>query len=166
MVTNDNFYQLSRVRLCELSRELPQFLDARFTIFAQLAEPVPYLENLRGERISFEEQLNYKYHILIDGNASSYSASGWKFFTNSLVFKPDSKWEQWYYHKLKPWEHYVPVDANLLDLVENIQWAIQNDAQAEAIAKNGCRFARSHLTLADSMVYLYLALLKYSKLRN
>ena len=109
-ITNSNFHRLSRVKLCELSYEQPQLIDAKFTIFAQFAEPVSYLEQFKGEIISFEDQLNYKYHILIDGNASSYSASGWKFFANSLVFKPSSKWIQWYYNQLIPWVHYIPPD--------------------------------------------------------
>lgn len=165
MITNSNFHQMSRVKLCELSFEQPQLIDAKFTIFAQFGEPVPYLEQLRGEIVSFEDQLNYKYHILIDGNASAYSASGWKFFTNSLVFKPDSRWIQWYYSQLIPFVHYVPVNASLSDLLEKIQWAIQNDSQAKAIAQNSRDFACTNITFPKSLTYLCLALLKYSKLK-
>jgi hypothetical protein len=165
IITNSNFHQLSRVKLCELSFQKPQLIDARFTIFAQLGEPVAYLEQFRGETIRFEDQFNYKYHMLVDGNASSYSASGWKFFTNSLVFKSDSKWIQWYYSQLTPWVHYIPIKTDLSDLVEKLEWAIQNELLAKTIAHNSREFALTHITHLNNLTYLYLALLKYSKLK-
>ena len=164
-IANSNYEQFSRVQLCSLSLAMPELIDARFTHFAQLAEPVPALEPLRGEWVSFEKQFKYKYHILVDGNASAYSASGWKFFTNALVFKPNSSWVQWYYGQLQPWVHYVPIEADLSDLLDKIQWAIQNDLQSKTIAKNSREFAITHLTLHYNLAYLHLALIKYSKLK-
>lgn len=165
LITHNNCHQFSRVKLCELSNEQPYLIDAKFTIFAQLGESIPYLEQFRSEMVSYENQFNYKYHILIDGNTSSYSASGWKFFANSVIFKPHSRWVQWYYSQLHPWAHYVPVATDLSDLVEKIQWAIQNDSLAKEIAHNSREFALSHITHPNNLAYLHYALLKYSKLR-
>ncbi len=164
VVTMSNCHQLSRVILCSLSLAMPELIDAKFTHFAQLGEPIPFLEQLAGERVSFEEQFHCKYHILVDGNASAYSASGWKFFTRSLVFKPNSSWIQWYYRQLKPWVHYVPVEADLSDLVKKMEWALQNDLHSKKIAQNSRDFALTHLTLSFHLAYLHLALVKYSKL--
>lgn len=156
---------LSRVKLCELSLQHPDLIDAKFTIFAQGGENIPSLRKFKGERVSFEDQLKYKYAIVIDGNTFAYSASGWKLFGNFLIFKPDSDWIQWYSSEFMPWEHYIPVRSNLSDLVEMIRWAKANDESAERIAQASRDFALTHLAIEDDLAYLYFACLKYSKLR-
>ena len=39
----------------------------------------------------------------------------------------------WYEAALRPYVHYVPVDANLRNLSDAVRWARQNDAQALAM---------------------------------
>lgn len=163
-INEKNMHLYSRVLLCEMSKEYPSLLDAKFTVYAQGGETIPYLQGFKGTWISFEEQLKYKYHIFIDGNASPYSASGWKFFTNSLIFKPDSSWIQWYYNALEPYVHYVPIKKDLADLVEKILWAQEHDKTARTIAGNARRFAKTHITVDDNLAYFYFALKKYSQL--
>lgn len=156
---------LSRVKLCELGESHPEMIDAKFTIFAQNGDKFPYLKHFEGSKVSFEEQMNYKYHILIDGNVSPYSNSGWKLFANSLLFKPHSKWVQWYFGDLIPYVHYVPVESDLSDLMEKMRWALENDAEAKQIANNCRAFALAHLTLPDQLLYLYHAILRYHELQ-
>jgi hypothetical protein len=156
--------RLSRLKLCELSEMYPELIDAKYTIFTQGGEKIPYLKKFQGDTISFKDQMYYKYHILIDGNVCPYTKSGWKFFTNSLIFKPHSKWVQWYYGDLKPYVHYVPVKEDLSDLVEKLHWAQGNDAEAKKIATNCREFALNHLTLSDQLLYLYHAVMRYHAL--
>ncbi|MBS0605122.1 MAG: hypothetical protein JSS60_08845 [Verrucomicrobia bacterium] len=164
ILNKSNLHLNYRVKLCQISKNYPQLIDAKFTIYAQGGQKVLSIRNLKGKKVSFENQLNYKYHILIDGNASSYSSSGWKFFTNSLIFKPDSPWFQWYYNDLKPWIHYVPVRTDLEDLVEKVQWAQTHDLEAKIIAANARQFALEHISEHLNLSYLYLAILRYSQL--
>lgn len=163
-LTEKHLPQLTRVTLCELSQRYPELIDAKFTIYAQGGEAIPYLRQFKGERCSFEEQLSYKYHILIEGNTCAYSTSGWKHFGNSLLFKHDSRWIQWYYSAMKPHVHYIPVKQHLSDLVNALQWAIDHDEEAQTIAHNCRQFALSHITLADDLTYLYYLVLRYSQL--
>jgi hypothetical protein len=165
LLSPHNLHLFSRVHLCELSKKYPHLIDAKFTLFAQGGETIPSLQQFRGGYVSYEKQLEYKYHLLIDGNCCAYSNSGWKFFANSVIFKPDSQWIQWYYQELKPGVHYIPVEDNLDDLVEKIQWAIVHDSEAKAIAHNARMFALEHLTISDHLCYLYHALLRYSQLQ-
>ena len=88
----------------------------------------------------------------------------WKHFSNSVIFKPDSRWVQWYYAAMEPYVHYIPVNKNLDDLVESLQWALQHDEQAKAIAQNCRDFALTHMTLTHDLVYLYYVIMKYSPL--
>jgi len=164
-MTLDNVHLFSRVSLCILSKMFPDLIDAKFTLLAQGGEYISYLQQFKGEFVSFEKQLEYKYHILIDGNSSPYSASGWKFFSNSLIFKPDSSWIQWYYNALEAEVHYIPVKENLDDLVDKIEWAKAFDEEAEIIAQNARQFAINNLTLEKNLIYLYNLLLKYSQLK-
>lgn len=160
----DNLHLFSRVKLCQFSLQFPELIDAKFTLLCQVQDP-SLLKTLRGEFMNFDRQLEYKYHILIDGNSCSYSNSGWKFFVNSVIFKPESSHIQWYYNELIPDVHYIPVQENLGDLVKKILWATSHDAEAETIAHNALEFANTHLTVNDNLVYLYYAILKYSQLK-
>lgn len=157
-------YCLSRVKLCAYSEQFPEVIDAKFTHFVQGAENVPYLARYRGDFISYEEQLKCKYQMLIDGNSCSYSASGWRFFSGSLVFKEDSEHVQWYYSELQPYKHYIPVTEGLGDLMDKLKWAHDHDDQARIIAKNARVFAASHITQELNRLYLYHTLLAYSKI--
>jgi len=54
-----------------------------------------YLFNFRGVAASFR----YK-HL---------------FLCRSLVFQVGSDWQEFFYHALKPWVHYIPVKSDLSD---------------------------------------------------
>ncbi len=162
--TPDNLQMFSRVKLCELSRDYPHLINAKFTVSGDLEKSVPYLATLKGDWLSFEEQFTYKYHLLIDGGVSAYGHSFWKLLTNSLLFKTDSTWVQWYYRELKPYVHYVPVKEDLVDLVEKIEWAKTHDSECEQIALNAHNFALSHLLIDDQLIYLYFLIKRYSEL--
>lgn len=57
----------------------------------------------------------------------------------SLVLKVDSHFEQWYYDRLVPWRHYIPIKGDLSDLEDKLAWAQdpRNDAVCEQIALQG-----------------------------
>jgi hypothetical protein len=115
-----------RERLIELSHSYDYMIDARS------GEDAP---------LTLGNMLQYKYQIDIDGMANSWDGFFWKLYSNSLVFKVTSHWEQWFYKDLKPWVHYIPVTYDLSDLLEKLEWAIQNDDECKRIAENGRRFA-------------------------
>lgn len=163
-LTEESFPLFTRRTLCFLSQIYPEIIDAKFTFYAQGGENFHALQYFKGSWLSFEDQLLYKYHIFIDGNVSPYSNSGWKFFTNSIIFKPDSQWEQWYFNALKPYVHYIPVGTDLEDLVELIQWTKDHDSEARFIASNAREFAVNNLTIENNFLYLYYTLTRYSNL--
>lgn len=72
------------------------------------------------ERTTIADMLKYRYLLDLDGMASAWSGLFWKLASNSLVFKPVSHWEQWYYHRLTPGTHYVALPA-----LEDIRDAIR-----------------------------------------
>lgn len=167
LITADNFHFLTRFILCELSMNHPNIIDAKFTIWGDgHLQRIPCLKRYEAKTPwpSYEEQLKYKYHIIIDGQTCAYTASGWKLFTNSLIFRPDSENTQWYYPELKPYVHYIPVKANLEDLLEKLHWAQENDIEAKTIADNARRFAKDHITIDCNLLYLYHLITRYREL--
>lgn len=88
-----------------------------------------------------QEQLQNKYLLDVDGEVNAWSGLFWKLYSNSVVFKVLSHYEQWYYDRLKPWIHYIPVRGDLSDLQEKFEWALLNDDECRKIAMAGREFA-------------------------
>ena len=63
----------------------------------------------------------------------------------SLIFKQASGYYEHFYKLLVPWKHYVPVDTDLNDLLEQVEWARAEDEQAEEMAMNSIQFVKDHL---------------------
>ena len=82
----------------------------------------------------------HKFTLDIDGHANAWGLLE-KLIFGCCVLKVSSPFEQWFYPRLHPWEHYVPVSADLSDLSEAVQWCRDNDAHCEWIAANGARLA-------------------------
>ena len=87
----------------------------------------------------------YKYQIDIDGNTNSWPGLFWKLLSGSPVLKvaSPSGHRQWYYDRLRPWINFVPVAADMSDLVDKLRWLRQHDAAAHAIGERGQALALS-----------------------
>ena len=70
-----------------------------------------------------------------------------------MVLKQHSKYYEHFYKQLEPWKHYVPFESDLSNLVEIIQWAKENDAEARRISRNGQIFAQNNLMPQDVLCY-------------
>ncbi len=81
---------------------------------------------------------DYRYQIDIDGWSNSWVLLE-KLIMGSTILKIGSAfgYRQWFYDRLKPWQHYVPVRADLADFEETLAWLFAHPAEAEAIARNG-----------------------------
>jgi len=82
------------------------------------------------------EFLKYKYLLDVDGMVNTWDAFFWKLSSNSVVFKMDSHWEEWYYDQIQPWVHYIPVKGDATDLYEKYLWAEANEANVLEIIRN------------------------------
>jgi len=94
----------------------------------------------------------YKYQVNIDGTVAAYRFP-YLLAGDSLVFKQNSKYYEYFYNEVEPWKHYVPFKSDLSDLVEKIQWAKKNDAKAQIIARTGQKFAQENLMPQDVFCY-------------
>lgn len=139
-----------RVAICALSKAHPALIDARITRIEpsanEAAKRAHYAaHDLTGPEEDQAEILQYRYQIDIDGNTSTWSSFFLKLLTASPVLKVESEccWRQWYYDRLEPGEHYIPVKADLSDLVDKLEWLRSNPFEAQRIGLAGRAFALS-----------------------
>jgi hypothetical protein len=95
-----------------------------------------------SDRLTKSAMLKFKFQLDIDGEVNAWEGLFWKLYSNCVVFKVESHFEQWYYKSLKPMEHYVPIKGDLSDLCEKLEWAIFHDDECRRIALNGQLLAK------------------------
>jgi hypothetical protein len=138
--------ELPRVRLCRLSRRHPELLDARITNIFQygnLADrflPGFEQEGLVGPHEDQMANFRYRYMIDIDGNSNAWSGFFLKLLSGSPTIKLMSPYRQWFYDRLEPGVHYIPIH-DLEELPGAIEWLKANDAGAREMGDRARRFA-------------------------
>ena len=165
----NNFLNFPRTKIVSLSLEFPNLIDARFTHLTQC-------ENCKRIKRRFSRYFSdflpifnhiaFKYQILVDGNSCAYARAYWQLFSNCVILKQDSDSIQWYYRALEPYVHYIPVKADMSNLVDQIRWAKENDQQAETISQQAQAFAKDNISNTRVLQYFYLLLQSYAKLQS
>lgn len=117
------------------------------------------------DKYLFRYWTNFRYLIAVDG-VSYPSAFHGELFSGSPVLKQESEFIEWFYQALQPFVHYVPFKVDCTDLEEKILWLKSNPDEAKKIAKNAFDFADNNLQAEDIMLYYYLVLTEYAKLKQ
>lgn len=104
--------------------------------------------NKPGKYISTPDLVK-KYSMVIDIEGSGYSGR-LKHLLHShrpllLVDRPH---KEYFFEHLKEWEHYIPVNRDLSDLVEKTKWCLENYEKALTIAENAYQFSKKYLSRA------------------
>ena len=105
--------------------------------------------------------------IHIDGHIASWGRGPAILYSDSVLLEVESENEPLYIQSFVPWVHYVPVQTDLSDLVEKIQWLKDNDDQAKQIALNGKSLYQSLYDVgnliedAGSVLQTYASMMKY-----
>ena len=69
---------------------------------------------------------DYKYQISLDGTVASYRFP-YLLAGDGLIFKQTSSYYEHFYRDLIPNKHYIPIKKDLSDLIQQLQWAKEND---------------------------------------
>lgn len=137
---------LPRIRLALMMKRLPRS-DVTFVSSSRgpRVEHLLHEAGLWGCWIEQSSWIGDKYAIDIDGNSNTWSNFLIRLHLGCCVLKVDSVlgYRQWYYDRIRPWEHFVPVKADLSNLAEQVDWVRSNDSRAREIAANGQAFART-----------------------
>ncbi len=145
---------LQRLRMAMLLRSVPD-TNVKLTGLPEVEKgTTPYARQIGvvGDTVPEASWLGRKYAIDIDGYSNTWGNLLIRMAYGCCVLKVGSQfgYRQWYYDRLKPWEHYVPVKADMSDFAEKIEWVRTNDTEARAIAERGRALAKS-LTFAGEM---------------
>ncbi|WP_158923705.1 glycosyl transferase family 90 [Acidisphaera sp. S103] len=138
---------LPRVTLCEIGADNLDLIDAGITKVLQIEDPIAEAwiaeAGLLRPFVAPESFQQYRYQIDIDGNTTSWPGLFMKLLTGSVVLKvpPRDGFEQWYYHRLKPWVNFIPLLSDMSDLPDKVRWLRANDAAARSIGEAGYRLA-------------------------
>jgi len=85
----------------------------------QALDEIAKLGLIKSGWMEFEDMIQYRGIIDVDGNANSWAGFAYKLFANSAVLKVTSAaYEQWFYEELVPCLHYLPVAHDMSDLAE------------------------------------------------
>lgn len=138
--------EMARVRLCRLGQALGERADFGLTDLLEAGEDERTgLQGLLRDYVPFSDFDHYRLHIDIDGHSNSWPGLMSKLLSGGTVLKVTSPqgYRQWYYDRLIPWVHYVPVRSDLVDLAERIDEMLAQPQRAQAIGEQGQILARS-----------------------
>ncbi|MES2713000.1 MAG: glycosyl transferase family 90 [Pseudomonadota bacterium] len=139
---------IPRVRLCRLVRDWkrPDLFNIGITQMVQVDEAAKALAESYGvmaKSVPQQAFAHYRHTLDIDGNTSSWAGLFGKLILGNTILKIDSATghRQWYYDRLVPFKNFVPVRADLSNLLPAAEWLRHNPAAAEAIAARGAELA-------------------------
>ncbi len=144
-----------RYRISYLSSLYPEWVDAGFNApgFSSTSTLERVVAPFFKRGVDPHEHLFYAYLPVLDGYTSTYPGYLWRLLSDCVAFKQDSEDSQWFYDALHPYVHYVPIQNRMVDLIEKIAWARENDALCQEIASNATSFVLNNLMMEH--IYLY-----------
>ncbi|KAJ6498225.1 glycosyl transferase family 90-domain-containing protein [Mycena vulgaris] len=171
LIDGTNYRHFARFKLIDIGRAHPDLMDVAITKFAETlcgkecdraAVVAEYA--ITGDGQPREDLYGYKYALDVDGTTFSGRFLG-LLRSGSLVFK-STLFEEYFNDWLRPYEHYVPVLADLSDLVEKIEWANAHPEEARLIQQRGLEMARRVLTDDQNDCYFFAVLLEWARLQG
>lgn len=171
----DNFDKLPRLNLVIQSKLYPNLINASFSNYAQFSNDqsgqdlkaiLEILFKEGPESVPEEEHLKYKYLISIDGNTCAWRRVPWIMLSNSVLVKQETSKIEWFYPAMKPYVHYIPVNDNLSNIFQQLEWMKNNDTELQKISQNATNFVKSNLMPEHINNHAVLILNEYSKLHK
>ena len=97
-------------------------------------------QNLYKERLTIEEQLDYKFILCLEGNDVASNLK-WVMSSQSLAVMPAPKYETWYMEgTLIPNYHYVQIKDDYSDLEKQLEYYVNHTDEALEIIKNAHQY--------------------------
>lgn len=151
-----------------LSRAEPHLADASYTKNQAWKSIADTLGAEPATELKLEDHCQWKYLFNFRGVAASFRFKH-LFLCKSVVFHvgnqdPEKDWLEFFYKSMKPWVHYIPVDQDLHNVKDLIEFAIENDYVVKKIATRGYNFIARHLRMKDISCYWEELLKNYASL--
>jgi protein glucosyltransferase len=145
------------------SREEPDLVNASYTKNQAFKDLNDTLGQQPVEPVPFEEHCPYKYLFNFQGQAASFRFRH-LFLCGSTVFHVANDYIEFFYPALKPWVHYVPVEADFSNAKDLIEFYQAHPGRAKEIALRGRHMILDHLKMEDVRCYWEKLLKKYASL--
>lgn len=127
----------TRPLLKKIAEENPDLMEA-FHVFP------PNPKNPIYQSMS---ELIKQYEILIDIGGNGYSGRlKYLLFSRRPILMVERNYLEYFSEDLKPWQHYVPVQMDLSDLVEKTKWIMDNKKKSKEISEKAFEFANENFT--------------------
>jgi hypothetical protein len=162
-----SFTNQRRKVLVDMAAKHKDKMDCKFSGFPYISDEeraravAEYGENVSLNRVALEQHQRWRYLVDIDGFGWSGRFSE-LMLTGSVVFKAMGFVEYWY-AALKPWEHYVPVQSDLSDLLQRYDEAVASDTRMRAIAQRAYDFSLHNLNVESVVEFFFWTLYLYSR---
>ncbi|KAF8208814.1 glycosyl transferase family 90-domain-containing protein [Mycena galopus ATCC 62051] len=170
-ILGQNYHKFPRFRIVAITRNHSDLIDAKMTRFAEMhctddcdRDAIIKEYDIVGPGAPKEEIYKYKYLLDLDGNTFSGRYLG-LLKSGSLVFK-STVFNEFFNDWLRPYEHYIPVLPDLSDVVEKVEWAIANEAEARRIQESGKAFTERVMTDDQNDCYFAMVLLEWARLQS
>jgi hypothetical protein len=145
----------SRTRILLAVKSHSPIVDAGLTSMGSSGLNSTIIEGIEGvnlirSELSMQAQLRYKAIIMLEGNDVA-SGLKWALLSNSVVIMRKPNVTSWAMEELlEPWVHYIPLDVDLLDIVEKVQWVLDHDEEARKIAVRGTLWMKDMVAHPDA----------------
>lgn len=104
------------------------------------------------------------YGMLLDIRGAGYSGRlKLLMHANRPVFVVERRFREFFYDRLKPYEHYVPIRADMADLAERVRFVKDNPDLAAHLGRGAASFAAQFLTRDYALQYMRDVLLRISQ---
>lgn len=120
----------------------------------ELNKPITIIDMTNHKIVDDVSQPSKYKYILNIGSQDSIANLSDQMHTNSVVFLVNSKNKIWYFDIMKEYEHYIPIDADLSNLIKQIKWCTDNDSKCKQIAQNASQFYEKHLQINGMNNYM------------
>jgi hypothetical protein len=145
----------------------PEQWDVRFTphpspkFMARIAE----LGLDTAEPVAPRDHCGYRYLLSVDGVSSTHRLR-MMMACGGLLLYVQPEWMEFYYSKLVPWKHFVPLPLDPAEGQRVLDYLIAHDDLARRIAGNGRDFVEKVLTLDEVDRYWLDLLREYAALQR
>jgi len=144
--------QYTRPLLKQLADQNPNLLDVY-----HIAPRHGIIDGNIPNYLSLPDLLKYKFLIDIGGNGYSGRLK-FLLFSKRPLLLVDRTYVEFFHKDLIPYTHFIPVKADLSDLLEQIHWMRDNYDKSLEIAHNAFEFATRNFTmekLLERVYYVY-----------
>jgi hypothetical protein len=111
--------------------------------------------------IPWQKQLEKRFIISVDGNGATCSRVVFTLMSNSVLLKFNSESLLFYFHGLKPFEHFIPV-ADISDIESILDLDKKGCIDRRQISKQAKRFRRRFLNKNAVRQYMIFVLTEYA----